>query len=83
MMREYIPTELIITYVDGSEKNNGHVNLDTARAEGFSISEKFVKQADKVIDSQKKLAFPPDEKPEKKMAILQRYRKIGHSQSYG
>lgn len=47
------------------------LSLDTARAEGFSISEKLLKQADSVIDSQKKLAFPPDEKSEKKMAILQ------------
>ncbi len=47
------------------------LNLDTARAEGFSISEKFLKRADKIINSQKESTVTPDERPEKKMAILQ------------
>ena len=57
--------------ISQTKQTEFYLNLDTARANRFSIADKFLKQADKVIDSQKSQFSSTQEKPVKKMAILQ------------
>lgn len=57
--------------IEQTKKTEFFLNLDTARTLGISFEDRFVKQADKVIDSRKRKVRLRVDRPAKKMALLQ------------